>query len=35
MATVARTNAAYPNTGLRLNTEMISVITPKNGRIRM
>src|SRR3954470_14832258 len=35
IAIVARTNAPYPNTGFRLKTEMISVITPKNGRIRM
>src|SRR5437667_8759013 len=31
----ARTIPAYPNSGLRLNTGTISVITPKNGRIMM
>ena len=35
IATVARTNAKYPNSGFRLKTGMISVIMPKNGRIRM
>ena len=28
---VAKTKALYPNSGLRLNTGMISVTTPKNG----
>src|SRR5438552_1861060 len=35
ISSVAKTNARYPNRGLRLNTGMISVTIPKNGRIRM
>src|SRR5947209_5677123 len=35
MARVAKTKPLYPNTGLRENTGMTSVTTPKKGRATM